>query len=512
VTDSATFNLEDGDYSIEASAEGYGAVGEEVTIAGEDATATLELSELGDADASFDQSIYQEHAGDTAEFTVELENTDSGTVTIEESDDNYEATLEVEDGNDDGEVTVLFNTYLAGSGEDGTFSTVDDNDSVTVVDENAEFDYEDGERLLPASFNMQLFVNDDNRVDVATLNLSHGSIDSVTSGTAPSDADLDDVEDITDAATASNEIAEGDNVLFSFEASGVFGAIEAGNFEEYFNLVLEQTNNQYDDGTELDPDDDYRLVEDAENDRFFVVLTMDDLEAGDEYELRLEPAVDEEGNIDSLYFIDDEEYKKGVDVIVSTQFSVVERTVEFDGMDKEDVLRVPISEDATISGETTVAPGSEISVEIDGDGFLMTDTVEVDENGTFTATFDTSQQEAGQEFEVTAEILQLDDDVSTTVDAIFVDDEKKDKEDEKKDDEKKDDEKKDDEKKDDDVKDDYAMDDDDATDDEMFGDDAVDADDDDDEPGAPADDQPGFGIAVALLALLAAAGFALRRQ
>jgi PGF-CTERM protein len=484
----------------------------EVTDTDAEAEATIEVAEFGDAIASFDESVYQEHAGDIAEFTVKLSNTDSANVVIEEEDTNYEAELEVEDVDEDDEVTVYFNTYLAGSGDEGAengdvfYTDEDSDDIVTLVHEDTEaFEWEDGERLLPASLNMELYVDGDSetgdRVDLATLILKQGSLDDAATGVAPKDADLDTVEDITDAVTKTDEVAEEDQLIFAFEASGIFGHLDAEQFDGHFNLLIEQTNNQYDDGEYLGERADYDLVQDPENDRFFVVVETNpelDVEAGDEYMVTFE--VDE----DYPYFDEDDEKKKDFGTSVSTEFTVVERSVEFIGLDKEDTLRVAISDEAKISGEATAAPGTDIRVQIEATGdspFLMHDTVEVDSDGEFTATFDTSDQNVDQEFTATAIDLLASDNVSTTVDAIFIDDEKKDKEE--------------DEKKDDDAKEDDGLEDDDAMDDDaIVGDDVTDDDaaDDDDEPGAPSDDQPGFGIAVALLALLAAAGFALRRQ
>jgi len=59
--------------------------------------------------------------GDVAEITVELDNTQNGTVVIGNAeDDNYQANISITDGVDDaddadGEVTILFNTYTAGN-------------------------------------------------------------------------------------------------------------------------------------------------------------------------------------------------------------------------------------------------------------------------------------------------------------------------------------------------------------------------------------------------------------
>ena len=471
-----------------------------------------------EANAQFDQSTYSEETGDIAEFTVEMENTDSAQVELVEANNNYNATLNVTDADGDGEVTVYFNTYLAGEDNQNAFYTAENsNDTVSVtVNEDTTGD----SRLLPADFTLQLYVGEDDareEVDVATLALTEGSISAVATGVAPSDATLESVEDITTATTAGNEVAEGDNLVVAFKASGVFGAIDVGEFEDHFNFVLEQTNDQYDDGVEL-TSNNYQIVEDPENDRFFVVLNTNDLEAGGEYELTLEPATGDNGVIDSLYFIDDEEYKKGSGVIVSTEFSVVERMIEVTGdFDKEDHLLVPNSEEATITGESNAAPGTDITVRLRATGedpFLMSQTVQVQEDGSVEAAFDLSEHQVDQEFTVT----MIDGDVQDRVNAILVESADDDRHsDDKKGGDKKSDDKKDgddsrsDDKKSGDKKDDDKQND--RKNDEKQDNGDENGDDNNEQPGSgPDEDQPGFGIIVALVALLAAAGFALRRQ
>ncbi|WP_336362699.1 DUF7827 domain-containing protein [Halalkalicoccus salilacus] len=316
-----------GDFSADLSEVEPGEYEFNFDVADTDAsdTATIEVTESSGANAEFDQSTYSEEAGDVVSFTVDMENTDSAQVELTEEDDNYNAVLDVNDVDGDGEVTVYFNTYLAGEDNPAAFYTAEDSDDTVNIAVDAEGNQQitdnTGEsRLLPADFDLQLFVGEgDSReeVDVSALFLTEGSINDVTTGVAPSDAGLNadsSVEDITNATSESNEVAEGDDIVFAFEASGVFGAIDIAELETHFNFVLEQTNDQYDDGEELTADD-YELVEDPENDRFFVILNTDDMEAGEEYELTLE----EDG---SDYFDADS---------VSAEFSVVERTIENHG-------------------------------------------------------------------------------------------------------------------------------------------------------------------------------------
>ncbi|OYR38289.1 hypothetical protein DJ75_17795, partial [Halorubrum sp. Eb13] len=78
-------------------------------------TASISVTEAGEGDLSLADGTTTVAQGDVAEVTVELDDTDSGSVVIGDfEENNYQANISVEDGNDDGEVTVLFNTYAAG--------------------------------------------------------------------------------------------------------------------------------------------------------------------------------------------------------------------------------------------------------------------------------------------------------------------------------------------------------------------------------------------------------------
>jgi PGF-CTERM protein len=69
-------------------------------------------------------------------------------------------------------------------------------------------------------------------------------------------------------------------------------------------------------------------------------------------------------------------------------------------------VNVSAAANQTIEGETTVAPGTELDLRIRSSGdtqpsFLKTGTVYVTENNTFSGTFDFSEQKAGDTFDVT---------------------------------------------------------------------------------------------------------------
>lgn len=388
---------------------------------------SLEVTEAVDADASFDESTYTQEAGDVVEFTVEMEgNQDTAEVEIIEDDENYEAELEVADVEGDDEVTVYFNTYLAGAGDDsGAFYTDEDSDNtVTYEESEVAFDYDD-QRLLPADFDMELYVEDEGEreeVDVATLSLLDGSVDDMTAHIAPEDADHDEVDDIVDSTTDGNTVAEEDLMVLETEASGIYGYLVDhldGEVDEDLSLEIESPGDRYGSETDLDPAHDaVELVEDPEENRFFVIINTDEydelnddgMEDGDEHEVTFEIGDD------NAYFDDSQS--------ASTDFSVTERMVELTGLDDEDDLDVAIHEEANVAGNASAAPGTDVRVQLRGTGdnpFLMTDNIEVDENGEFLAEFDTSNQEDGVNFNTTAEDRQAaSGDVEDSADSTFV--------------------------------------------------------------------------------------------
>ena len=108
----------------------------EVTDTEAEDSASINVTEAADGEGDIADSVVEQQ-GDVAAITVELDNTDEGTLVIgNEDDDGYQANVTVED-DDDGEVVVLFNTYAAGSGAaaDDVVYTEDDDATVSLEGE-----------------------------------------------------------------------------------------------------------------------------------------------------------------------------------------------------------------------------------------------------------------------------------------------------------------------------------------------------------------------------------------
>ena len=381
---------------------------------------SIEVTESIDADASFDSSTYSQTAGDIVEFTVEMEGgVDEATVDLMEDDDNYNATLTVVDNEGDGEVNVSFNTYNAGQGDDVDNDSVfwaNDGNEVSVENET---DFQGDFRLLPGDFNLELLVNDDDETDVASLILTERSTGDVEPGIAPADSEIEDADDIDNVTTTGSEVAEDDLQIIGFDINGIFGLFDGDDLtaadiddNDYFDVEIEHTNpGSYENAHEIGLDE-VDVVTDSEDDRMFFVIDTAadaDIEAGQNYEVSL--TVDE----DYYNMDDDEEAETSFDV-VDREIAV---TGDFD---EDDRLQVENGEEVNVTGESTAAPGTDVQTRLRATGddpFLMTETAEVDSNGVVDTVFDLSDHEEGQNFTVRM-TDQHDNDVQDEVDAVLV--------------------------------------------------------------------------------------------
>ncbi|WP_228443486.1 BGTF surface domain-containing protein [Natrarchaeobaculum sulfurireducens] len=433
-----------------------------------------------------------------------------------------------------------------------------------AVDENGYFHAEDDEANL------------DDEIGFATLDLTEPGVESVTTWVGPSeDADeYDDIEELQEQLTERSDIALDDMLVAEFEASGIFGHMAAidsvqnnndldeGLEDGYEASVLETlvetdgegvdltfeadeaTGNQDPNELDLSADEDevFILVNNYEG-TFYVIVDTDeepfenDLEDGESFDVELEYETDSD---ERFRFADNDEdadwYDEDADVTtedqrfflggadgdrgdeafpyfgtdssqsVSTTFDFEDPEINFDNLDEDDNVQIETSDEAVVTGETNVAPGSDASVRITNAGdtpsFLTTPDAEIDSDGTVESEeIDFSDREEDDEASID---FRVSGDTVDDADGIFVEavEEVEDDDVEEEDD--------DVEEEDDDVEeedDDVEEEDDDV---EVEDDDMEE---DDDEPEPEDDDGvPGFGIAVALFALIAAGMLALRRQ
>ena len=404
-----SFDVSDtGDYTVEATDLDSGVTNESESIT---------VSKAGEGRADVAEGVVTEQRGDIANITVDLQNTDTATLTVGDDDVGYRTNVTVEDGSDDGQVTVQFNTYEASIGNaQNAFEVADSDDSIENVEPDSQNQIDS---LLDAGeYPLEVRSGDDASVDaegVGTLVLEERNTSALDSWTAASGTDFEDTEAVYEAVQNSNltqddQIAYGDLAVHQLQASGLEGAIDANDDDatsEFWSLeqsgAVDLTVEQTDAGANRDPyevqlaQSNTTVVADADNDTYFIVYdtdevgtTGDDIEADDGLTANFTVAADE-GNLTA----DDEKQT------VEDEYEIVDAEHTLD-----EPVNVSAAANQTIEGETTVAPGTELSLRVRSSGdtqpsFLKTATVYVSENETFSSTFDFSEQEAGDTFDVT---------------------------------------------------------------------------------------------------------------
>lgn len=394
-----------GDYTLDFTVEDTG------VTASQDVT----VADPGDKNAQFDDTVYTEVVGDVVEITVDLDNTDSAEVTFGGNASNYESTVSISDADDDS-VTLLFDTTEAGDTDDSEspWSLHEDSDATLTDDLANESNLSDA---LDA-YNYDLSVSVDGfEKDVATVNLEERNTEGVNIWTLPdsSEAELDDIQQ---NATQTDAVAAGDYVIVQVEASGVYanldndttGAdLENGSaFAEEYGIEMalvdeDPGKNQGPKEFDISSGD---VIVDEENDTFFLVLDTANLN-------------NEDGDMPTAYFnmtennsyISDEE--EAEEQSASTQFEFVDREFEYNNLNDDEVVEVTAEEEAFVGGETTAAPGTEVSITLRSEAgaetpFLLSDTTMVQEDGTVGASFDMSGFEAGTNFTVSVSKLAPD--------------------------------------------------------------------------------------------------------
>ncbi|QLG63987.1 PGF-CTERM sorting domain-containing protein [Halorarum salinum] len=425
-------------------------------------TDEVQVEEAGDEDIAVANDSVTDQQGDIAAITVELDETDTGSVVIGDyEDDSYQANISVEDGDDDGEVTVLFNTYLAGMSTGSDYSASDvvsaEGDDDTATLENFDSEQQDLDDLLDSgeydiSVSTSPITEGDastalnNEDDLSTLILEERSTDEMNLWRASSDTieeiqdeDAEDQVSAVDDAVSNDGLTEtdmvagsddgADQLVFQTSASGLEGLLDAAGADGdsvseqlaaatssgQVALSIEQTeattgNNQ--DPKEVDvTSDSLSVVSDSDENVYYIVFDPSaasfvedgEFEDGDAYEAELSIA---DGR---LLELDDEDVDGDGLASSSDDYDSVNATFDYEAAEGsfDDPTNVTASENVSIEGETNIAPGSEVNVRIrSGDNteprFIETITATVQADGTLEATgFDLSDNAAGDTFTVT---------------------------------------------------------------------------------------------------------------
>jgi PGF-CTERM protein len=502
----STSDVEDGNLTVDATddvdvdfqdidADSYD-FSFEVVDTDASATTSVTVADPGDAVVEFAEPVNSFSEGDSTELTVNFNDTDSADVVIgDEEEVGYELNFTVEDTEENGEVTVVFDSYVAGESDDVVKVHEDSEGDVTVNNRTTLTD----RKLSPSEYDMSAFVTSTgDETDVGTLNIVERTSTGVSTVVAPGGETINDYEDIENA-TESTTVASGDYVAYKVEMTGVYGFLEDGaDLSEAedesagaedtpgFYMTIEKDAPNANEEVDLSDADVYTNEDDGV---FYVVFDVDnsDFDVDSDYESELVISEDNP-------YVEEEEDEESHTNTLSTE----ERDTEFVGYNADDVLEFEEGDELEVTAETNVAEGTEstLTVRMTGDNPTIETYDVVAEDGEFTTTADIEGLSVGTEFTVQLS-GETDREDAVIVESTTTDDDDTDTTDD------------DTDTTDDDT--DTTDDDTDTTDDDTDTNN-TDTDTNNTDGDTTEDDTPGFGALVALIAILGAVGLAHRRS
>ncbi|PSQ13712.1 hypothetical protein BRD02_11805 [Halobacteriales archaeon QS_8_69_73] len=429
-TGSILFNFDDtGNFSFDF----------EVQDTTANASAEVEVEEEPDADAEFasDSGAFTVKRGDIqsdegdSDSTISIETTDIRAVTVtigDEERNNYETALVVEP-NDDGEIEIRMNTFLAGNVEGENVTEAYEVTEGELVTANRRTDRLTGV-LDEGQYDLTIETRQTERereVDAGVLNIRRSSYESLDQlrhpDTSLSNADevseLSENEDLseTEVVTLSDRdddrsSAERDLLIHRVNISGVFGAFDAirtestgagslesaegeeilreaqeggtalgsnGEDDPILNLTLEQVNfrqnrepkrNEFTDPT----GEGFEFVIDEDNETVYLVTDVQQI--GLNRSTADETNTDEQIETGDLYRFEfnvgsgfNETFEGGIDEYAPEESTSVNLDIE-DRTAEFDTgdgseVRVEPAEDQEIAGTTNVAPGTNLTIAVD---------------------------------------------------------------------------------------------------------------------------------------------------
>jgi PGF-CTERM protein len=406
-------------------------------------TAEIVVQETGDGEAFFEPQIVADERGDTPYINATLTNTDEVTFRVGSNELNYLANVTVEDDDDDGFVSIKWNTHLAARPDttvDEVFTDGDDETDILSAERGSSpLDSDFDERLDAASYTVEAEVSGDSS-NVGSVRLQDA--DSVSrvlrSWRARADltVDADDTEDsVLGNVNRSNTIAEGDYVVLQGVTGGIFGYVNSPEDltenENGIEMTIEQTDrdalaNEENEEIDFAELDGVKLNKSPSSNTFFLIMETDegnfevtDREQdnnveGTEYEAELEIVADDPSGGPENPYVDENR-------TVSTVFTVVQREVEIDTPATSDDLRLQQAAGQVVRGTAPVADGSEVTIEVRSEGdspYFESQTVEVS-NGTFSAEFDLSSLPPGTNVTVEVDETETGQRFSDEVDGVI---------------------------------------------------------------------------------------------
>ncbi|MFD1646028.1 beta strand repeat-containing protein [Haloarchaeobius litoreus] len=430
-TTSGTFDGDgNADVSFGVSQTGEYYVVVEQTATGITATSdTINVTEGETGSASFASNLFTQQIGDVSTFTVDLDATSTARVAVGSSGAGYQANLTVSDEDGDGQVMVNINTFAMGDGDaTTTYSAVGDDQITDYGTGSAETNLRPG-LIDTGTYDIQTIAGtgsyDFNSQAVATLDIGDRSTNELNIWTAPAAADLSgatagEVIDAADAGTVTQDdtIALGDYLIHEFDAEGLSGALasngQAGNATDQFfglagtdnlSVLVAQTNpDQNKDPKVLNiAPSNTEVIADAENDTYYLVTDTSSLTAT-RLPVGTSASPADGDNFLANVSVGPDSYLALETETQTAQFGMEARDGSVD-LGEGDVVRVESAENQTISGSSTLAAGSQLTIRVQGTdegvSFLKPTSATVQEDGSWSTSVDFSDVSANSTFTVT---------------------------------------------------------------------------------------------------------------
>ena len=382
------------------------------TTASDTVNVSVEAAAPGQVTFDSDTKVIQEQLGDRARIPLSFQNSDTAQLELGSDDLRWRVSLTVTDADDDGSATVLVNTDNIR--QTGTVFAAAGDDTVSNVEvlTGGQFTSPD-RRIAATAYPMSVSVNGD-ETDVATLSLQDPSQVERSLSVSRARAGLS-FEDALANQEESSTVASSDWVVMELQAAGIFGyigedaAADLAAGEDGVSLSISETSlDRNEEGDSVDPSVFVTSVDEASNTITLAakVNEANGFEIGETYRATFQVA----------------EANPYVDAAVtrSVQFTTAPRAVSIDFAG--DRLRVQQAASQTISGSTTMATGTQVTVTIRSTGesveggqpFLRSKTTTV-QNGAWSVDFDFGDIPPGQTFTVAVRSAGASDDAAGVV-------------------------------------------------------------------------------------------------
>lgn len=430
------------------------------TAAQDNATVEVVFGTTGDAD--FNRGNYNISRGDTVEMNLTLEDTEVAEFGFDEPN-KYDIEFSVEDTDDDGNVSIKFDTYRTDEYQTREVTEVFNVTSGQIVNpDEVELPQVSDDGLSTGVYRVEAFV-DGEPTDVASLNIRPRDTENIQTWVLPnanvidSNRDLD-LEEIRENATEQENIAFGDVLVLQMQMSGIYSDSLVNNSTEGVVFVNDTRRSEeiknYDDPADVpqfDPADvldeinvriegepsankpapEFRfesaenLVVDAQNETMYVLFRTDENETYTSLDGNFPTDLDGESNSINrddvtteytVYANLTEDYKFTEDGTrnLTDEFEMVNRTVRPSNLDNivtdpqelDTKYALPARDNETIEADTNIAPGSELQIRVTSEGLNPYRTVEDavvqqgEEINTVNATFNFSSLEPGRNMSI----------------------------------------------------------------------------------------------------------------